>query len=1304
MALNPIPGVSKEPYIEVTNHEETKSRQWAKALAYLGFASIAIVGVKWTGTNLKFQMDPEKLSYLSRGFNVPGMSSWQEVAGLEKLADGTYNVPAKFLALEAVKRVEEAGGSILRTLGTADFFSRQIFSEPTSSFKLTPDLIKGAESHYEKTVLEREMTPFEKMHGFQTAQVQEAHLVDYLDRQYQAKGTFMGHAALEAEVKAKIASGEFNPDKLPGFFNLDEKGHLDRLQVPDVDVYPRRWAPHIDGDPIDPVTGQPKGQHIFRQGEALTSIGGGDPIHHSNKANFIVSKAKKTIDPSRTAKELGEAFGINIDDTVKTVNDRLGPTAKKAIVGAEVQGRTWSRRYFKLLDNPAEALLEGLGREPGSATNSGKYSGLKNLFGTGGDYSGSTMDMWAKHAGRIIPLAIGAAAVYEVGSRITKAFTGDSLAQIGGKAVAATQRTYAGVSDITGLTGLNKTQEEKAEGSHRLMGVLAFPMAGYLTGRVAASAVNPVVAESAQIPWQAAREEVHELPKILQLSDQKLPIVGNLSEKMTRGHKFGLMGLAVGAAMSAPFLLGALGSNHSYQEVKAEQSGETEVAVKKARMWEMGRSDVGGEETSYYRPGWFKRLMDNPGAELEDGGHSDEPITRALRSLVDPYWKEKLNFYDRPYPVTSADTSSGGPLGSIWGLTIGRVLKPTKMMHADEISEGGVSDARQGITIQYGKNASKAPSESLGGTGPTPATLPSDPTYLLQDTVFKAKQAIGLPGFVIGAIAKKVTGESDFGSDQQVLASASSIGSFRDKFWDLGVGGAATLSEGVRRFMPKPRADIQEINPVSNNMPDWMPGASNYLDFQRGDPYAAVAEGEYRLPGSGFERRFEELKGVDPADYPDIFKYKILGDVAPFSKEFEGLSKKVATQAQSGEMSERDFQIYQGTKAQLEEKRHKIHFRNEPDSIAGKYWGAITSLGRENPVEHLLPVSPVHKFAGPVDAISEYEDREVYSTRNPSWDAPYNDFIKPAGNMAAKLLGWEGIPQETQDKRDLTGYFDKLEYVKDKRLEANYRDQGNGQAAHAYARKAQYTMYGADPYSDLATIEKILPSVERPFFEEFLGAKTDEDKGRILKLVPSYIKKFYTAQWQKQIYAALAAKGNLNSDELQAAKSIEASRALEGQVADRGMWNEYTSKVDSGEVRKNTFPDYIRAKNLDSYYEEESPFGLPSADWIGYDSNVDLDMVKLRVVQNTAGDFHDHQLWESDVTAAERMPYLEPAAEQLIGSHRGREDVVKSLTSMRMNDLSVDTTSVMGKNRITIDVNADRKGDINKQLKRAGVI
>lgn len=79
-------------------------------------------------------------------------------------------------------------------------------------------------------------------------------------------------------------------------------------------------------------------------------------------------------------------------------------------------------------------------------------------------------------------------------------------------------------------------------------------------------------------------------------------------------------------------------------------------------------------------------------------------------------------------------------------------------------------------------------------------------------------------------------------------------------------------------------------------MPSWLPGDDYMTNFKVGDPYVRVDDGYARLPGAGYEALHPELKGLNPEDYPDIHKLRILSDVAPYSREYNQGSSSCPTQ------------------------------------------------------------------------------------------------------------------------------------------------------------------------------------------------------------------------------------------------------------------------------------------------------------------------------------------------------------------------------------------------------------------------
>ncbi len=102
-------------------------------------------------------------------------------------------------------------------------------------------------------------------------------------------------------------------------------------------------------------------------------------------------------------------------------------------------------------------------------------------------------------------------------------------------------------------------------------------------------------------------------------------------------------------------------------------------------------------------------------------------------------------------------------------------------------------------------------------------------------------------------------------------------------------------SEPLRRFIQRESFEPQ-ANEIPNTMPSWLPGDDYMTNFKVGDPYVVVDDGYAPLPGAGYEALHPELQGVDPEDYPDIHKLRILSDVAPYSREYNQVFPSCLTQ------------------------------------------------------------------------------------------------------------------------------------------------------------------------------------------------------------------------------------------------------------------------------------------------------------------------------------------------------------------------------------------------------------------------
>lgn len=129
-----------------------------------------------------------------------------------------------------------------------------------------------------------------------------------------------------------------------------------------------------------------------------------------------------------------------------------------------------------------------------------------------------------------------------------------------------------------------------------------------------------------------------------------------------------------------------------------------------------------------------------------------------------------------------------------------------------------------------------------------------------------------------------------FGEESEKhIADSSDMTSFSRNFWDESIGGfGGETAEIGRRFIPEFRRS-GETSPLMNTMPDWMPDR-----FRLGDPYTVVPLGEARMPGKGYES-LNKLHPDQYGIYGSFDRYKILGDIAPFSQEFKEWRKIAQT-------------------------------------------------------------------------------------------------------------------------------------------------------------------------------------------------------------------------------------------------------------------------------------------------------------------------------------------------------------------------------------------------------------------------
>jgi hypothetical protein len=242
------------------------------------------------------------------------------------------------------------------------------------------------------------------------------------------------------------------------------------------------------------------------------------------------------------------------------------------------------------------------------------------------------------------------------------------------------------------------------------------------------------------------------------------------------------------------------------------------------------------------------------------------PITMPLGIAIDPYHWERKWYNTAPYPETAPLFEDVPFVGPVLSATAGRLIKPVKRMHREELENSfsgfGYANDSSGIGPGYfpdplSKTTIDSPfipatvneKTSSGITVRRP--YPVSSTSLRQtfaQSVYRLEEMAGLWGWGLAS----VTGGAPFKSDH-IIANANNRASVAKQFWDLQLGES---SEYFRRFVPRQNYNNNpRWNPLlAQAMPTWLPGGIEnryFADFRTGSVWDKIPESTLRLPGWG---------------------------------------------------------------------------------------------------------------------------------------------------------------------------------------------------------------------------------------------------------------------------------------------------------------------------------------------------------------------------------------------------------------------------------------------------------------------
>lgn len=800
-------------------------------------------------------------------------------------------------------------------------------------------------------------------------------------------------------------------------------------------------------------------------------------------------------------------------------------------------------------------------------------------------------------------------------------------------------------------------QEYVAPGSTSLLKLAGFPLAGAMFGGTIAygrRAIPTALANNGYISStrEAARESFIFGRGVATLA-ANTPIQDAIAVG-TRAKRFATRGAAIGALFALPFLPGAL-IGESSDEVRAEYLEGKDVAIRKNRGWFSSSTPIEGEGVKYFTKNWYQRLMaDNKDKILYGDKDTEEelnPFLSPFDYLRNPYRFEQMHEGDMPYPVWGMDVSMGGWIGRGFQMAFGDAIKPDLINPRMEALTQEIQDSGEPAiipTLSITQNVSNKRLSLIGDGKATYGELAKyDPnTESANYIVSSGLDFVGLKGWAVSGVLK------DFGIGMPDLktqyARSGEATNIAREFEAQNLGGMLGAADVIRRIIPM-SADVtgERFNPLKNTAaPDWLPKGDYFNDFSRGAFWDKVENGYDRLPGKGYETWNPELSGIDPNDYPDIDKFKILSDVAFGSNEYYKMYEKMEdlyrrkVAGEETELSDEDAARFEEIYIQSQERsRKKRFFEYKTDeelegiSMWGRMLGSIwesTTHNAELSTERLTFFRPAGKLLHQRTAIEDYVKTQLSEGDTALWNKPYEHFIRPFVEDSYKYIDSEHVPDYIQERRNVDNYFDALEFYKQMQI---YRKSAttNSYEANIAKQKAGKTVYGAvasglDTRQDVESAYGALSDNERAYFSSFVNAK-ESDRNKISRIVDDN----NTSDMYRMLWA--------RKDAIENGEDVSALIQQEEQDLIDENRSAYQAYKSSGDADIGiSFREYVQELRAASLIEEAT--GIPTSDFAGWDPRIEIKDVKLRALQLSKEDVREYGFWKSDEEDLARQSYI----------------------------------------------------------------
>ena len=293
--------------------------------------------------------------------------------------------------------------------------------------------------------------------------------------------------------------------------------------------------------------------------------------------------------------------------------------------------------------------------------------------------------------------------------------------------------------------------------------------------------------------------------------------------------------------------------------------------------------------------------------------------------------------------------------------------------------------------------------------------------------------------------------------------------------------------------------------------------------------------------------------------------------------------------------------------------------------------------------------------------------------------------------MTKDMFKWKWTPEETEKRWELDEYFDRLEYIKYKRL---YNQAANRAFLFEGSNNVRAVFKRIDKNKEkVAKLIRKAEKLSNKYTAE--GYEYNEKMQKITKKIEALESQQTILKGGKYTKAAVAYKKAMESTIYgmsEGATQDEILAAVPDQYKDYFMnfMNE-TNKKERKKILK-TLPEYLRkplqiawgekVKKVDSNKKFFKEHKLPNMTWRGWKPNINLKHVKMKTIQNEGMLLSDFGFYESEKSKMQyhMAPTIEDFDKQGTGTLSYMANMTTALTGLgvTLQNISVEPTSSPG--------------------------